>query len=115
MVDFVYENVQKNLLFFMQSAGKRFIEYRRATVCMFVTMKKKSQPIKKLYTLQKNGLMKNCAKMWSHGYGIYENVIIKVVAIRKKNVNGKSIELYSVLICMTHFHVGFILAQQQQK
>lgn len=59
--------------------------------------------------------MKNCAKVWSHGYGIYENVIIKVVAIRKKNVNGKSIELYSVLICMTHFHVGFILAQQQQK
>lgn len=50
---------------------------------------KNSQPIKKLYNSQKkHGLMKNCAKVRSHGYGIYENVIVKVVAIRKKNMNG---------------------------
>lgn len=91
-------------------AKRRKKVYRiKASNCMYVCdNEKKVAAYKKIIHFAKNGLMKNCAKMWSHGYGIYENVIIKVVAIRKKmwmgNLSNFIVCLFAWLIFMSDLY-----------
>lgn len=82
-----FQNSAKIYYFLCEAQEKGLSNSSIGDVCLWQW--KKLAAYKKLYNSQKkHGLMKNCAKVRSHGYGIYENVIVKVVAIRKKNMNG---------------------------
>lgn len=88
----------------MQSRGKRTSEAKKKVPnivpLLFVTIwwenleaHKKITPASLSHNNQtKKCLMKNCAKVWSHGYGIYEKCDRKSCCDKKINV---WIELYS--------------------